>query len=202
MTDSIGKDFPTWKNIEVVALRGATVPKATLYLRKNSHVLKNKEIILLHLGTNHFSTKEEWLLFLKQQRQQISAHEYNLELSRLNPPPAIGLAADFRDQYVDLIKFVKSQSNAKILISSILPRQWDHDRRDPVRRSYNRILEKFSSLENVFYIASYKPFFQGSVLKENLFQADGLHLNEIGTKVLSSFMCDRIARSKRGELKQ
>ena len=135
---------------------------------------------MLHLGTNHFSRKEEWFLFLKMQNNKISRSEYNIRLSAMNPPLAIGEVVDFRNQYKELIELVKSHCSATILVSSIIPRPWDHDRRDSVRRSYNKILEEFQSIPNVHYITSYKTFFQNNNLKENLFLSDGLHLNENG----------------------
>ena len=120
LTDSLGRDFPTMKKIQVVALRGATLPKAMEYLQKNMHLLKNKRVIVLHLGTNHFGSKEVWFLYLKMQRNEISKADYASKLSHINPPTANGHEDAFRDQYTKLIKFIQTYTDTPILVYSIL----------------------------------------------------------------------------------
>ena len=89
-----------------------------------------------------------------------------------------------------------------ILISAIIPRTWDHDRRHLVRKSYNQILKKFGSEEKGFFIPSYKPFYDKSKsLKKELFDWDGLHLSDKRAVVLRTFFCEKIDKALKGLLK-
>ena len=156
------------------------------------------------MGTTWLSDKSEWALFLKLVNGLIDRDKYEKTIEAMNPPPAIGLASTFRDQYASIIDFIKSMnSEAIILVSAIIPRPWDHDRRNLVRMSYNMILENFNNPPSkVFFIHSYKPFLaNSSAINEHLFNPDGIHLNVQGSAVLRGFLCEKIDKAKMGLLK-
>ena len=55
---------------------------------------------------------------------------YNQKIHHLNPPLVIGPAIEFKDAFQQILDLIKnSNPEAKILISAIIPRKWDHDRR-------------------------------------------------------------------------
>lgn len=198
----MAKDFPNFRNKDVVAIRGATISKMIDYVNKNQQTLAQYKIIVLHVGTNHFSDKTEWFLYKDYANGKVSKETFNFKLGQLNPPPALGTASQFKESYQRLISLIIENTSAKLLLSAILPRFWDQDRRHLVRKIYNEIIKKMEDKNRVFFITSYRPFFnQNRNLRSELFQKDGLHLNSLGTSVFSAYICDRIQRCIRGELK-
>ena len=156
------------------------------------------------MGTTWLSTKNEWLLYLRLVNGQIDRKEYNKALLSMNPPPAIGQAIVFRDKCKNLIDFIKIVNpETMILLSTIIPRPWDHERRNLVRKSYNNILQKFkSNSNNVYFIPTYNPFIDNSKnLKQVLFHVDGIHLSDRDSIVLRSFLCEKVDKAIKGLLK-
>ena len=81
----------------------------------------------------------------------ISTECYREELAKLNPPSANGSAIVFRDTFAEIINFIKaSNPQARILLSALLPRKWDHERRNLIRISYNNILKKWQMVQKLF----------------------------------------------------
>ena len=113
-----------------------------------------------------------------------------------------GPALEFKDtfqQILDLIKSINPQ--AKILISAIIPRKWEHDHRHLVRISDNNILKKLADGKHIFFVQTYSPFFdKNKNLKMDLFSYDGLHLSKSGSSVLHTFLCDKIDRAIKNKL--
>ena len=177
--------------------------KSLNILRNVPSSIVNYRVIILHVGTNWLSQKDEWGLYLKLIKGHYSKEEYDSKIASLNPPPAIGSANAFRDTYQELINLITDiNKEAVVLISAIIPRAWDHDRRHLVRKSYNQILKKLCSQDKIFFIPSYKPFFDKSKsLKKELFDWDGLHLSDKGAVVLRTFFCDKIDKALKGLLK-
>ena len=203
ISDSITRDFPTSTKYDLITIRGATICKVLDHITENRYCVKGYKIIVLHVGTNHFSSKKEWSCYLQLAHNKISKATYDQTITEMNPPPANGQATAFRDEYLRIIKLIKHEVNVKILVSAVVPRLWDHDRRDLVRRSYNRILEKFQDLADVYFIPSFKPFFnKDRILRKELFLLDGLHLSNLGTTVLCTYICDCVCRCVRGELER
>ena len=134
----------------------------------------------------------------------ITKEEYSAQLKELNPPPAVGNAIEFKETYQSLIAAIREINNdAKIIVSAIIPRLWDHNRRHLVRNSYNSILHSLTSPKDVFYAPSFRPFFdKNQNLREELFDWDGLHLNQKGAVVLRTYLCDRIDKALKGTLKK
>ena len=158
----------------------------------------------MHVGTTWLSAKEEWIMYLKLVNGQITKTEYNKILQQMNPPPAVGPAVEFRDHYAKLIAFIKSVNpDVMILVSAIIPRPWDHERRNLVRICYNNLLKKFNSpSEKIYFIPTFKPFFEKSKkLKQSLYNFNGIHLSKLGSVVLRSFFCEKIDKAKKGFLK-
>ena len=132
----------------------------------------------------------------------ISKEQYDQQISKLNPSSANGPKTEFIDTFKEMINLIKGiNKGAKILISAILPRMWDFDRRNLVRIEYNNILKKVAQEEEIYFIQSYSPFFdRNKNLKEDLFCNDGLHLSPAGTRVFKTFICDKIDRAIKNKL--
>ena len=61
---------------------------------------------------------------------------------------------------------------------------------------------KMADGHKVYFSATYRPFLDNNRnLRVDLNNSDGLHLSEKGTTVFSTYLCDRIQRCIRGELK-
>ena len=192
------------QNTKVITRSGGTPQKAINFIKSKPDVVSNYEIIVLHVGTNWLSSKEEWALYLKKVNGLLSENEYVRELCKLNPPPAIGDALRFCDTYQDLVNLIRClNKEATILVSSIIPRLWDDDRRNKIRDTYNRmLLREFNPQPKVFFINSYRPFFTtGGTLKKHLYDHDGLHLSAKGAVVLRTYLCEKIDKARRNVLK-
>ena len=113
--------------------------------------------MLLHFGTIWLSAKSEWELYLKLVNRIINQDQYDTELTLLDPPLTIGPPEKFRDQYSKVSEYVRSVNNAAIiLVSSIIPRPWDHQRRHLVRVTYNKIQQEFNDPSaKVYFIPSF-----------------------------------------------
>ena len=156
---------------DVNTVPGANPKKIMKFLREHPRVLHKYHVIVVHIGTTWLSAWSEWALYLRQVNGQISREEYDQALAKLDPPPAIGKAETFRDQYQEILSYIKAEnSKAIILVSAIIPRPWDHQRRNLVRKCYNNLLQKFSDpMQKIFFIKTFKPFFgKGQILKKNL----------------------------------
>ena len=187
----------------VITRRGGTPEKAIDFIKSRPSIVSGYQVIVLHVGTNWLSKKEEWALYLKKVMGELSQEEYRNELNKLNPPPAIGDAHRFIHTYQHLVDLIRSiNPNATILVSGIIPQFWDNDRRYHIRVTYNKMLKKFNSQPNVFFIPSYRPFFnKDHQLKTDLFDYDGLHLSSKGAVVLRTFMCEKLDKALRNLLK-
>ena len=97
LADSLTKNFFQMDNIHVITRHGSTPAKMTKFVRESPGVVKNYDTIVIHVGTNWMSTKEEWGLFLKMINSVISPSKYRAMLNNLNPPPATGDALRFRN---------------------------------------------------------------------------------------------------------
>ena len=127
ISDSLTRTLNPIEHIDVITRPGATPQKLLHFLEQNPKLLYNYKIAVLHVGTTWLSTKNEWLLHLRLVNGHINRKEYNEALLSMNPPPAIGLAIIFRDEYKNLIDFIKSVNpEIMILVSAIIPRPWDH----------------------------------------------------------------------------
>ena len=124
-------------------------------------------------------------------------------MSKLSSPPTSHAALRFEWTFQKMINEIRQCNNhSQIIISAIIPRVWDDDRRRPELELYNGILKKFNSQSNVYHIPTHKPFLKASgAIKANLFLEDGLHLSESGYVVLRSYFCDKLNKAENNVLK-
>ena len=140
LADSLTKNFFRMENTKVITQRGGTPEKAIEFIESQPKVVSEYKVIILHVGTNWLSRKEEWSLYRRKVNGSFSEYEYREALCRLNPPPAIGDAIRFRNTYQKFINLIRSlNSDAIILVSSIIPRWWDNDRRHGIRETCSGI---------------------------------------------------------------
>ena len=143
----------------VITRKGATPEKILQFVREYPNMVKRYRVIILRVGTNWLGTREEWRLYLRMVNSQITEKEYEAQIRSMNPPSAKGEPEIFRQIYQNLIDLIRQLNpEAKILISSIIPRLWDHARRNEVRMSYNAILQNFSKQDKVYLSAHISPF--------------------------------------------
>ena len=200
MADSITRSFHSLRNTDVETRRGAKINEVHDFLLETSKACDpSYDVILLHVGTNWLGVKYEWGLYLAFVNGCLTYRQFRRKMIRLNPRPAFQSANLFRAQYTSLINYIQSVSSAPILISAILPRPWDFDRREHLRRRYNRILRSFHNPPHIYFIATDAPFIRRNVLRVQLFCPDGF-LNTEGTKVLQSYFMDKIRRARTGRL--
>ena len=158
IADSMVKGFHELRKTDVIMRRGADPLRMLKYLEDNTHLLKMQyKIVILHIGTNYFSTKEEWGQYLNFINDQCTFEDYNDYLYYHAPNPAKGSANNFKVIILRIINLINSYTNALILISGIIPRPWDNDRRGNIIATYNRMLR---SIQNpyVLYINTPKLF--------------------------------------------
>ena len=191
------KGFHPLRKTDVVMRRGADPLRMLKYLQVNTYLFKRKyKVILLHIGTNHFSTKEEWGQYLNLVNDQCTWEEYNNFLSYFSPNPAKGSANAFKEIFGRIINLINRHTNALILISGIIPRPWDDDRRGAIIATYNKMLRSLND-RNVFYINTPNLFLTTDhQIISRLFSWDGLHLNVEGHKQLQSYWGERIWANK------
>lgn len=202
ISDSLTRNFPPIRNLDVITKGGATPKTLLSYLYSNQHVLWGYGTILVHVGTCWLSSKREWKIYCKYVNHEITYQDYCTRINHLNPQPAIGQADAFRADYLDLIDLIRTNTNSMVIVSAIIPRVFDHDRRNLVRISYNNILKSVAILSNTIYIRTYRPFFNKTtgILRDDLYKKDGIHLNNCGSTVLGTYFVDRIKRVQRGEI--
>ena len=90
ISDSITRDFPTSTKYDLITIRGATISKVLDHITENRYCVKGYKIIVLHVGTNHFSSKKEWSCYLQLAHNKISKATYDQTITEMNPPPANG----------------------------------------------------------------------------------------------------------------
>ena len=200
------KDLTQLKDVEVHTIRGATPETVLSYLQSKVSFLLNQlrpEVIIIHVGTNYLGTKDEWSLYLNLVKGKLSETNYKEFIKCQNPLPANGTALHFRDTFQRIIDTIRiNNHDVTILISAIIPRPWDHERRNNVRIIYNGILQNLNSQRGVFYIPTYRPFLDRN--KNPLtecFLPDGLHLTTRGSEQLRSFFYDKIDKACKKTLK-
>ena len=199
----MGKDIGDIKSTTSICCRGATPESLLAYVQENRGLFPQKKIILIHVGTNYLGSKYEWLLYQNFRNGKLSHAAYENQLRALNPLPASGTALSFQRTFEQIITEIRKENKfAKIIISGIIPRVWDYDRQQLVLESYNNILRKFNSCNFVYFIPTHKPFLTNTAsVKQDLFQKDGLHLANSGSRVLRSFICDKLDKARKDALK-
>ena len=130
LADSLTKGFFEMDRTTVITRRGGTPQKLIQFLKANPASIAGYKIIIVHTGTNWLSGKEEWGFYIKLVNSVITKEMYEAKLKSLNPPPAVGTAQKFKETFQEFLDQIKSiNKEATILVSSIIPRMWDHDRR-------------------------------------------------------------------------
>ena len=196
IADSMVKGFCNLRKTDVICRRGSDPLQLLKYLKGNKKIVKSSyKVIVLHIGTNWFGSKEEWGLYLQLMNNQISNKEYGILIKDKQEKSAKGEANVFRKIIIEIISYLQRYSSAIILLSGIIPRPWDHDKRKYIVENYNYMLSGLCNNINVFYINTPKLFLysDGEVITR-LFSWDGLHLELEGTKQLQSFFSERIWR--------
>ena len=203
LSDSMAKHVPPPPNGTVQAYSGSTADMLLEKLADSPELVHNYQIIVIHVGTNHFGSPEEWRLYQRFSKGQLSRSHFEYALRRFPVNPDDHVLQNFGKTVGDILDFIQMVNpECIILVSAILPRVWDHHRRHHVRLQFNDLLRGFNSkLHNRFYINSDNPFlYRHGGVKVELFRPDGLHLADRGVQVFKSFLCEKVDKARRGFL--
>jgi len=92
----------------------------------------------------------------------------------------------------ELVEFVNSFPNVKLLLSSLLPSPATEHYTFTLFKEYNNFLLNLAILhENTYYLCTDKIFSVRGKTRNRLF-SDGIHLNEIGANVLATVLIRKI----------
>lgn len=191
----------------IFCYRGATVQSIYHKVRSLNFSNVHYKCIILHVGTNNFGSKNEWFKYRSMKKGELSQEQYVQFLSLNNPSSMLMDGVEFGECYAKLLDYVRSCfPSAWIMCSSVIPRIWDHFRRDELRTEMNQLILQTCQGHSyrVIYLETYRFFFESlsaGVLKEHYFCEDGLHLSKHGTRALRTFFLDKICKVVKGIIK-
>ena len=166
LCDSIGKHVQAFDNCVVHAFPGTTVERLTSKLKRQPHLVRNADFVLIHVGTNNVQTRS----------------------------PAI-----IRQLFELLVNQILSiVPNARILVSSILPRLRDFDQTNAKIRSINNDLEH-NAIRHTVFIRTCGPFLRGGRPRDEMYR-DGLHLTARGILLLRQVWMTKYTEVQRRRL--
>lgn len=126
------KGFDTLKSTEVYAYGGFDVKRLFQELSDKHYVMKDFSCVVIHVGTNDIGSKQEYNAFVDR---NIKGSQPNAVSFKLDSKLDYNEFCFYYRQLVSLIRYANCE--AIILCSAVLPRPWDFDERDLVRRSLN-----------------------------------------------------------------
>lgn len=102
--------------------------------------------------------------------------------------------------YENLITYIKSRSNTKIIMSAIIPRPCDLQF-DPTESRVKKVNKKLKLLclrRKIMFLHTYRIFLQNNKPIRSLFAVNdgGLHLNYEGTRKLRQFLINTVVHLK------
>ena len=195
LSDSMVRGFRQLKKTDVICRRGADPKKLFNYIQDNKYIVaRNYKVVIIHIGTNYFGSRYEWGKYLELVNQECTFEEYYDYINSSSLLPAKASTFTFRDEVFKIIKLIQSLSTSFILLSGIIPRPWDIERRQPIVKRFNQVLKSLESEEDrVIYIETPKVFHtKDGEIVTRYFDWDGLHLNEEGSKQLQSLFGEKI----------
>ena len=158
LSDSITKSMKSTKAAILNTISGCTVKSLYLKLQDQVDMVTGYDYILLHIGTNDFGSKKEWLNYKHYVKHYgiTSAQGYmnwcHPGLSGFEPVDSISVD-HIRHYYTKIIKLIHSLNpNVVLIYSAVLPRFWDHNIRDNTRRSINWIIEDLAHHYGAIYL--------------------------------------------------
>ena len=133
------RGFNKLRKTDVICRRGADPIKMLTFVQLNRDIFKKHyKVDILHIGTNFFSDKHEWGKYLEMVNDQCTFAEYKEYLDISNLTPSKGSVYTFHDILSKIVKTIQRSCKASVLVSGIIPRPWDHDRRGNIIPVYNK----------------------------------------------------------------
>lgn len=128
------------------------------------------------------------------------SYKYTILLIGTNDIPSHRSIGEIMSSYENLITFIKTNSNTKIIISAIIPRPCDM-RFDPSERrvkDINRELKILCKRRKLQFLHTYRIFLSYNRPIRSLFAVNdgGLHLNLEGVRKLRQFFVNSVAHLK------
>ena len=160
MCDSISKLVTEIPNTVVIPFPGSTIWGLHSEFCSNTRRFSSYQVILLHVGTN--------------------------DADHFGSTPALML------RYLKRLvaSFLSLPQKPVVVLSAILPRPKDFSKTNSKIEEYNDSVRVWAKTEQkVQYVKSFLPFFRIGVLRTELFEPDGLHLNSKGVLVLRDYFC-------------
>lgn len=202
VSDSMTKNLGPMKKFKVYTYRGCDVRKLLLHLIKDSSIIRGYEYVFVHIGTNNFGNSEEWKLYNRFRKGQVSEVELQAYGNSVSQQGKSELSvAEFSLLLGKVLRQIKAiNPGCKLFCSAIIPRYWDFNRRDGIRRQFNSVIEEQAMKYGAWFVKTYSVFFKGYSLKEHFFDEDGLHLSTAGGLALGGFFSDKLHKAKAGLL--
>lgn len=202
ISDSITKNLGPMRKFKVYTYRGCDVRRLLLHVIKSPHIVSGYKYIFVHIGTNNFGNRKEWSLYKDFIKGKVDESELRLFEDYVREPDRAELSVDeFSVLYDKLLMQIRVVNPSAILIcSAIIPRVWDHMRRDSVRRQFNKVISSSVCKYNAFFIPTWTVFYKGYQLKEHFFDDDGLHLSTAGGLALGCYFADKLCKGSKGLL--
>ena len=183
LCDSIGQ-FISSKVIrtECEFFKGCKVKNLTKKLRDRYIKISEYKCIALIIGTCDISGKEVWISSLR-----------NGEVPKHNPKPITQIVADY-SELLQTISYLNSE--ATILITSIIPRVFDFDYNRQYLKELNNKIEELTKInpDKYKFLNTAKKFIHCGEIKEDLFLTDQIHLSPAGNKLLTDMLNGRIGQ--------
>lgn len=128
------------------------------------------------------------------------SYKYTILLIGTNDVPSRRSIGEIMSFYENLVTFIKSNSNTKLIISAIIPRPCDI-RQDPSERrvkDMNYELKALCKRRNLQFLHTYRIFLSHNRPIRSLFAVNdgGLHLNLEGVRKLRQFFVNTVAHLK------
>ena len=207
VADSITKEIGDCKQTHLLTFRGATVKTLLQKLQALDFANSAYQCIIIHVGTNDFRSATEWRKYVAMINGKISPQVYDEFIALGNPSDGNFSLDQFEKDYGKILDLLRSMfSDTWVMCSPVLPRYWDHLRRDDLRRKVNERIKHACEVRQyrMVYLESYRMFFadlSSNKLKEWYFSPDGLHLSDHGVRALRTFFLDKINKVIKGVIK-
>ena len=202
IADSITKEVGDFALARVLSYSGCTVQRLLDKVERGLIMLEGFKCIIIHIGTNNFGSVVEWRKYKEMKHGKITVVEYEKFLDLDNPLDCNLQLDRFMESYSKLIVCIRERfPDVWIFCSAIIPRPWDHTRRDGMRRVFNDEIAKLCKGRRLLYLKTFLMFYSDlskNVLKEWYYGTDGLHVSQFGAKALRAFFRDEVHKVVNG----
>lgn len=196
------RGFDALKDTDVTAMSGFKVKDMLQKVSDDPQLVTGYTVVLIHVGTNDFGSKEEYDLYVKFKLGKISYQCFVDKSRRLCLNDVHTSFNEFEYEMGNLFRFIYSVNpKVVLLVSSILPRPWDFAYRNGLRRHYNNLIRSCAAYNGVLFLDSARVFLiKNRDLKFHYFGFKGLHLSDKGSNALQTYFSDKLRKAAVGKI--